>query len=299
MFCLQVLRSKFPLHCCTVEGLLTLTRLIPHEEAVQQRIVAVIDVSTPASEILFISHKWLADRHPDDLDGSKLAQIKKMLRKNAMKNIKYVWLDYMSIPQDSQEELQRAIESLPFYINSCRRFVSLVGEGGRAAQDVYDQRGWCRLECMAANSPVNPDSKAVMYIHNKHTDKLEQYVHNRRKTKAQSNPLEGDFTDEGDRVKISQMLIFLADTAEINPNDDIDREVARYIRLSAVRQLAIQVHSLFIFYVLVLVEAYCIPSIFFKCFLFYFLKNLIEHPDKTIKFYRKVHTQTFHISQLF
>ena len=124
--------------------------------------------------ILFISHKWLADKHPDDQAQTKKRQIQRLLHKPRFRKVKYMWLDYFCIPQDTTnrrgiERQQRAINSIAYFVKSCHYFVTLVGNYEKATLVIYNERGWCRFERFISIMCCN-DYKSFLF--NKDDDTL-------------------------------------------------------------------------------------------------------------------------------
>ena len=127
--------------------------------------------------ILFISHKWLEEKHPDDAEKTKMKQIKKLLKKPEFKAVKYMWLDYFCIPQDTskpkrKERQQRAINSIAYYVKSCQYFVTLFGNNEPATLEIYNGRGWCRFERFIS---IMCCKEYQSFFHNKDDDKLLPY----------------------------------------------------------------------------------------------------------------------------
>jgi len=67
-----------------------------------------------------------------------------------------VWIDYASIAQANDENLQRGVESLPYYIENSTLFLAVVPPSLHADLRVccdrrsYSDRGWCRFEMLIA-----------------------------------------------------------------------------------------------------------------------------------------------------
>ena len=99
-----------------------------------------------------ISHRWLrpsADpksAHPDDEQGTKLRALRNLVGPR-----KFVWLDFVCVPQRPSEEKSLAISSLPFYCRACERFTALV-DGEQGKQD-YLGRAWCQAELIISKLP--------------------------------------------------------------------------------------------------------------------------------------------------
>ncbi|CAK9095519.1 unnamed protein product [Durusdinium trenchii] len=89
-----------------------------------------------------------------------------------------IWYDYFSIPQldnlsasvsvdEMGSDLQKAVESIPSYVKRCKFFVILapavehVDTGELLSKHTWSERGWCRLEQVAANF-LTKDAKIVV-----------------------------------------------------------------------------------------------------------------------------------------
>lgn len=126
-------------------------RVIEEPEAVQ------------GSDVYFISHRWLrpsrdpAKAHPDDERGSKLRALK-----NFVGVKKWVWIDYLCVPQQAGPRKLRAISSLPFYCRACERFTALVAD--RAD---YLSRTWCQAELIVAMLPERLPHFRACWLHSR------------------------------------------------------------------------------------------------------------------------------------
>ena len=131
------------------------SQFMKFEEALQQGFVEIIDKSVPREAVMFLSHKWLRDHHPDDDVNSKHKQVRQVLSRDLFEKVRFIWMDYQSVPQENGEQLKQAIASLASYVSRCAHFVSLLGLTGRATSDIYNGRGWCRLEKYAVRPSLN------------------------------------------------------------------------------------------------------------------------------------------------
>jgi len=248
---------SFPFWVCCRKAILQMECIVPHEVALNQHGVLVQLVSTShhnrflhwhprgtsgfdrgvvidRAHIMFVSHRWLCLNFPDDDQHSKLNQIKNVLRLKKFHKVKYVWMDYLCVPQSSEhtEQQLRAINSLPYYVRCCSVLVTLVGEEGEARLVVYANRGWCRLERFAAFTPVlSAEGESVqvqLFVHNKDTHELEacQYMHT---TEAEANPLNGIFWAEQDKNKIAPSLIGMCVTIIEHSTDSSLKQIAESI----------------------------------------------------------------------
>ena len=184
-------------------------------------------------KIVFASHKWRQVRHPDDSNKTKFTQLKDMLTRKAMGDVKLIWLDYSCVPQDDDEKMQKAINSFADYVKCCNAFVMLIGNHGDATLQEYNKRGWCRLERIAACCAAI-ERNLIIYVHNATNNRLLQAGNVEDalpRTCASVNPIEGDFT--GDKISAVQRIVpvlrDLCQTMLDNPRDDYDHEIAVYI----------------------------------------------------------------------
>lgn len=147
--------------------------------------------------VLFVSHTWLRQQHPDNERGVKFALLRAVLQRavegtldigphwftglvfkkagfpfrlraaDMQRNLAngYVFMDYMSIPQADPEAQKRAIASLVSYVSASAYFMCLAGpwthEDGSPRDDMaWSGRGWCRME-MTANA-LSPSTKPII-----------------------------------------------------------------------------------------------------------------------------------------
>lgn len=147
----------------------------------------------PGMKTLFFSHTWLGNSHPDPM-GPKTALIAALLdgiangktqimgywmafiifneRGISAKRLSrdfangYVWMDYISIPQDDRTNQGLAIASITSYVALADLFLVLAGPWQHAddgsIRDVraWGERGWCRMESLA--NALSPRSKTLV-----------------------------------------------------------------------------------------------------------------------------------------
>jgi len=238
---LSLAAPSFPLHLVRVSELLKLERIPSHEEAFANHPNLLVPVEelvqfqswrvlNPRKQrtgefvlrenTMFLSHRWLSDKHPDDEENSKLAQIKALLqqprfqlrttgktKKIDNKNIpveegvKFVFMDYLSVPQarTRAEEQLSAILSLPHYVKCCRAFATLCGPPEtRASLEVYLGRGWCRLERVSALCPFRGQVPEA-FVHDKAAPGAVAPADLAAAAAAALNPLGGEFFAASDR----------------------------------------------------------------------------------------------------
>ena len=208
------------------EVFLTHSQFMKFEEALKQGFIKIIDESVPREAVMFLSHKWLRDRHPDDKSNSKHKQVKQVLYRDLFEKVQFVWMDYHSVPQEDGELLKQAIASLASYVARCAHFVCLLGLNGRATSDIYNGRGWCRLEKYAVRPSLDEDVQ--MYEHVKETDMLQKLPITFNSC-SEANPLEGEFTEVQDKFEIAPTLIQISANNIKDPLDDKILEISEHI----------------------------------------------------------------------
>jgi len=219
----------FPVFVCTREDFLKMGRIKKHEIALQEDIVVQLP---EGAVVLFFSQRWLAGQknleeepfgegpHPDTAHNFKYAAMCQAILVH-FPHITHVWLDYVCVPQlaENSEQQLFAINSLPYIVRQCSEFVVLKGVSGvknrankdEASYEVYNSRGWCRLECLSAAAPSSeqkPPINTWICDMNEHTIiRLEL-----------SNPCDYDpladnavFFDEKDKKKIAQTVVNLTE----------------------------------------------------------------------------------------
>jgi len=240
---ISMLQPQFQLHVVPRQVILALTRFIPFEVAgvrcveseedetkhwrvhgnvlcletysdqTMRMWVSVHDKETPIyrEELVFISHRWLSQKHPDDENNTKLEHTQQLAIANP--GWKYFWLDYMCVPQSKKrfEDQATAINSLPHYVKCCSSLITLCGNEGEASLTVYRKRGWCRLEQLSSVVPFYCEGRfgenflcsTKHFIANKSDLSFSD-------TKLLSddllNPLKGDFFDSKDKFRIARAL---------------------------------------------------------------------------------------------
>jgi hypothetical protein len=105
--------------------------------------------------VLYFSQRWLQPNkdaklaNPDNNNQIKYAQIQKLVkmiaaRDSLVEDDIYLWIDFSCIDQSHDEEKQKGIQSIPFFIGQCDYFISM-------ADTEYWHRAWCRLETIFAS----------------------------------------------------------------------------------------------------------------------------------------------------
>ena len=118
-------------------------------------------IAEPSDSIVFVSHRWWGDNHPD-IDGIKYGIVCRGLLALA-KERRYdpetmvVWLDFACIDQDDEDRMAGGIASLISYASRCSAMLVPVYPDAEAISAFraathpsqlinYGERAWCRLE---------------------------------------------------------------------------------------------------------------------------------------------------------
>ena len=193
------LKRSFPMWVLPIRTLLSpsFQMLRPHEEL--RDAGALVEWQPGMNPVLFCSHTWLRHRHPDSSQGDKFKTLTGLLRRivageldispgwmislmygkeakrfrckadELRRNLAdgYIFFDYMSIPQTSVEDQQRAIASLVSYVSDSTYFFVLAGawtheDGSHRDELAWADRGWCRMEQTA--NMLSPSSKPMVVV---------------------------------------------------------------------------------------------------------------------------------------
>jgi len=151
-------------------------KLLSHEEARKRGDLEMFDdfdelkAFNEAYPTIFISHQWLGWTEPDPENVhyeaiakavDQLFQMRLASRgREAVPETThiYLWVDYLSIPQQNKVLQQLSISSLSVYSSICRFFIMVapparhVDADNNCSAETYQKRGWCRLEQMARMS---------------------------------------------------------------------------------------------------------------------------------------------------
>jgi len=241
---------QFPMHVVSREALLNLERLVEFEEAVIEssedkndkdnspvvdgkvRILCLGDsrelIFAPTfirEMFVFVSHRWLAENHPDDEANSKVKHLQKLARAHPSWN--FFWIDFMCVPQRTESKKIKAINSLPHFVKCCGTVLTLCGNTDKSKLEIYKSRGWCRLEQLSSLVPFGDDSK--LFVANKDEETIDQMT---ELTEQELNPLKGEYYQNNDKLQISKCLRkmnkYLADSSSSKL-----RRLAASITLSA------------------------------------------------------------------
>jgi len=166
----------FPMYVVPVDAILGMTRLRPHEELLADGLLVEFDHSK--GHAMFVSHQWAAMDHPDpNLDQFTVLQgaLRRLLSgettisadisvemytgqqthlpsQELRSKPLFIWYDYFACPQDSHQDRELAISSIPAYVDKAIFFVILCPHvhhrenQGLLSKRSWESRGWCRLE---------------------------------------------------------------------------------------------------------------------------------------------------------
>mmetsp|Transcript_4189 Transcript_4189/g.5803 ORF Transcript_4189/g.5803 Transcript_4189/m.5803 type:complete len:636 (+) Transcript_4189:54-1961(+) len=257
----------FNFHVILREGLLQLTRLIPHEEALKVRGLLTYlgpertftkwfggseEGGVKREQIAFMSHRWLDPHgtHPDCEKDSKLKHVQSLLIQNP--HIKYIWMDYLCVPQapENRSKNVAAINSLPNYIKSCGNVFILVGDSGEAQYSVFNTRGWCQLETACAcikvcgqnpaahmYAPLDFPVETLIFLANKDDGSVTLIDGDQLLMSGNLDPMEGAFTVEADKRRIAPSLKLMANHILTDCDDKLEG-IGEKLKASAERYLA-------------------------------------------------------------
>lgn len=152
-------RFHFPMCVMAVDDFERLGELVQHEVARDSGKLQFVDKAEIIRQmrdeegVVFISHQWAGFDAPDP-DGvqyrAMLDAIVALQRKGI--SCRWIWVDYLCIPQQNKSQQQNAIDSLTVYVSHSSVFVTVAPATKHANIDVtldmmsYSDRGWCRLE---------------------------------------------------------------------------------------------------------------------------------------------------------
>eukprot|EP00450_Noctiluca_scintillans_P000337 CAMPEP_0194499684 /NCGR_PEP_ID=MMETSP0253-20130528/15911_1 /TAXON_ID=2966 /ORGANISM="Noctiluca scintillans" /LENGTH=708 /DNA_ID=CAMNT_0039341455 /DNA_START=36 /DNA_END=2162 /DNA_ORIENTATION=+ len=167
-------RARFPMCVMSLEHFFQLGKLITHESARNQGKLEFLDTvemmraSAPCT--LFVSHQWtgFASADPSNTQYLSVVDACVMLANDGL-NIRWVWVDYFSIPQANADQQQAAVDSLAVYAAHCAAFVAVVPTckhaetGSTLDANTYFSRAWCRLEQLAYLAGAGHDGDVTSF----------------------------------------------------------------------------------------------------------------------------------------
>jgi len=150
-----------PMFLVRADRLASLDRLAPHEELRNRHMLKTIDtlpglvVFTEENVIVFFSHQWLTEEHPDP-HGVHLRTMVRSLELLAAESEQpmsrvWAWIDYCGVPRENRALQRLTVDALIAYAWHSTYFVvvapSTAGHGGaRLNLETYGERLWCRAE---------------------------------------------------------------------------------------------------------------------------------------------------------
>jgi len=224
---------RFPFFVCVIEKLLKLDGIIKFEDA--RKIPGLlVELKVFTKGTIYCSHKWRELHHPDDRAKTKFQQMKQLLERPALKDARFVWMDFLCVPQEDDETKKMAILSFASYVRCCEYFIILVGTDGNSTLFEYNTRGWCRLERIAAMSPANKRG-IKMFVHNASDNSFQQAfivdgaIPN---IATELSPMGGAFTgnSNAEMSQIEPALSMLCDEIISSPPDDFMEKTAELIK---------------------------------------------------------------------
>jgi len=241
----------FPVWVMPKKDFKALKRIPSFEEARKKGWIVILPAEKERKCVVFLSHRWLGDTHPDNKENIKLRGVQTLLDNRELEDVELIWMDFFSIPQarDNKQEQLQAINSLPYYVRQCQEFVTLIGVSNElnanfldeASMEVYESRGWCRLERLAAVSPVidwktNKRMMAArLWVYNMTSPSLDDAPFSYAQEEC-INPLEGEFRDgDSERIRISQMVFNLCE--HIEQNSGKGKEIQRSLTIKQTAQI--------------------------------------------------------------
>merc|ERR1712137_1349302 len=159
----RIKELMFPLYVMRFDSFRELEKLMAFEDA-DKRDLLIVKTSVPAVlsarqrglKIAFMSHQWLAWKHPDPncIQYRTMVNGTWAVAKRFDWNADHVciWLDYHSIPQKHGITQHFAIQSLPLYASLADVFIVTAPSSQHADtgqlcnESSYKSRAWCRLE---------------------------------------------------------------------------------------------------------------------------------------------------------
>jgi len=150
-----------PVVLMTLERVMALGRLCPHEEGRDRGLLVTLDDKESLASFLadnktiFVSHQWLGREEPDRAGqhySAIVAACDALCVQHSIDPARlHLWIDFHSIPQRNSAVQQIYIDALPFFASTCHYFVTIApttrhDSGHLVDETTYLSRGWCRLE---------------------------------------------------------------------------------------------------------------------------------------------------------
>ena len=230
-------RQLFAMYVIPVETLLQLKLIKSFDELMDEELLVEFDESK--GHAMFVSHQWAGTGHPDphmeqfwvlqealrnilSRETTVLANINIELYvghsssqtgKEVSSRPLFLWYDYSSCPQSCSktEQRERAILSIPAYIQRCRFFAILcpavvhAKDSTLLSKFTWETRGWCRLERFCNELSLREGPSQTIEIQG---CKHQALAANFDWVKAPVG--EGCFTQAEDREKVAPVLQSMA-----------------------------------------------------------------------------------------
>lgn len=219
----------YPMYTVPQETFLEFSKMRPHEELLRENVLVLFEETKGRG--FFISHQWVGVRHPDPemkqlvvlqdalrqmMSGCSTISIapteemlgvhrKGLSTKKLQSGRNFLWYDYFSCPQLSEEDLEKSVDSIPGYITRCEYLFVLCPVLTRAEgretmnKDTWGSRGWCLAEHMAGEL-CGVNDKVIV---------VESATHITMATGYKANlirPGEGMFSFNEDREAVARFL---------------------------------------------------------------------------------------------
>jgi len=153
-------RARFPMCVMSLQHFNEAGTLMTHEAARNLGRLEFLDTVDLMREFaphtVFVSHQWTGFTSADPSNTQYLSVVDAcaMMVQDGI-DIRWVWVDYFSIPQAHADQQQAAVDSLAVYAAHCTAFVAAVPTCRHAETrcvldaNSYSSRAWCRLEQLA------------------------------------------------------------------------------------------------------------------------------------------------------
>ena len=194
----------------------------------------------PSFLTIFVSHQWLGKHHPDQ-KGSQFKVLQRALENllggrlqiemdlpmqflgetqvlsaanRASLSEAYIWFDWFSIPkidskqgsEEMRDDVFLAVQSIPFYVESCQLFIALAPTLKHNDLDeecnycTWLQRGWCSLEIWCNLLSRKSDTPMILIRSSDHAE-FAMPIH-----WVYGSPHTGNFAVEADRQKVTKVM---------------------------------------------------------------------------------------------
>jgi len=186
--------------------------------------------------------------HPDDYQNQKIKGFQHALQLSELIGVELVWMDYLCIPQVDLSAQLLAINTLSYTVRICSDFVVLLNENtgvknfnhlDEGSWEVYNSRGWCRLECLSASAPKQ-SSEQIQKWKCSYSNDVVEIEPLTFPSVSVFNPYEGEFAAFQDKNRIALMVYklgqCLADTYSCTDLAGMMRTAHRNISNNQIRQ---------------------------------------------------------------